>query len=129
MPGILSEAELDSFRALARDLAMPDEALILRGTVTPNGFGGHSRTYGTFDFGGTIYHPCRFTKSSPQEKAIAGLTLEESSWTVVFPAGWDVDSGDRIHLISATMTVEVQGVLGPKTWEIQRRVICTYFDV
>ena len=128
MPSILSPTELEGFRSLIRDLVLPDEAIILRPTRVSNNMGSFTETWGTVDVGGTIYHPCRFTKSSPQELAIAGLTTEQSAYTVVFPAEWDVQLSDRIHLTAATLTVDVQGVLAPKTWELQRRVVCTYTD-
>ena len=125
MPSILSTAELQSFRALVRDLALPDEALILRATATPDNFGGQTQTWGTVDVGGTIFQPCRITKSAPTLRPLAGRLVEVSSWNVTFPAEWDIRIGDRISYTGGTVTLQVTGIGAPETWEMERRVTCT----
>jgi hypothetical protein len=125
MPDILSLAELADIRRTVRDLTMPGTAILLRGTVTPNGIGGHTQTWGTVTVGGTAFIPCRYQPSSATEQAIASRVTAATSWTVVLPALWDVRITDRLYIEGDGRLMAVQGVLAPRTWEMQRRVICT----
>lgn len=125
MPDILSRAELDDFRRTVRDLVLPGTAIILRPTRTPNGIGGHTDTWGTASYGGTTLVPCRFHPTQDTERTVASRVTEAASWTVVLPAEWDVRITDRIVILGANRTLAVQGVMAPRSWEIQRRVLCT----
>lgn len=125
MPELLSPAELNDFRKTIRDLAMPGTAHVLRGTSVPNGIGGYRQTLGTVSVGGTMFMPVRATISSPREREQMGQAIEAATWTITFPAEWDVRVTDRVYLFGMDRMMAVQGVMAPKTWELQRRVIAT----
>lgn len=123
MPDILPPATLSILRGIVRDLAMPGTAHVLRGTVTPDGIGGWTNTYGTVSISGTVSMPCRYRPSSAQERERSGKLVAEMSWTVVFPAEWAIAVADRIVIDGRTFMVE--GMLAPKTWEMERHILCT----
>jgi hypothetical protein len=122
MAELLSQAELTQFRNLVRDLAMPGTAMILRGTLIPNGLGGYAEAWGTVAVNGTVQVACRYGVTSAAEREQAGGIQALVQWSLVFPAQWDIRQADRVYIYGEHRILAVDQVTAPKTWEIQRRV-------
>lgn len=131
---MLNAAELAGLRRESEKL-MPDSCQILR-PVNVADAGGMSTTYMVV---ATV--ACRVAPAQYQatERIIGGAVQGAASWRVTLPAETDVEKPDRLSVGSSLSgsgltesqiqagggrLLEVTGVAGPRTWEIQRIVYC-----
>lgn len=116
---MLTDAEIAAMRATLED-SLPSTCVIMRTTAgTSDNAGGYLP--GTTSAAGTV--ACRVSPSMlrPNEVVVAGQSGMESNWVITFPATTDVRSTDRI--VSDGVTYEVVAPLGPRSYELGRRVV------
>ena len=99
------------------DASLPDTATVSRDTEVSDGAGGWTVTTAT---SGPV--ACRVAPAGGREAVIAGKLDSVAAWTITLPALTDVTAKDRI--VVGARTFEVAAVLGPRSWEIARRVLC-----
>ncbi len=99
--------------------SLPDTATVQRKTLTSDGAGGYTESWGTV---ATV--ACRVSPGGQltQERVIAESLAATSIWTLTLPALTDVRPLDRI--LVGSRTFEVAGV-GARSDEVSRRVVCT----
>lgn len=103
------------------EASLPDECGIVRDIHTSNGAGGQSSTPATVAIVACRVSPLTDTIRNP-EIAAAERVIPTAPWIVTVPAETDVRETDRIF--HAGDELEVAAVLGPRSWEIGRRVVC-----
>jgi hypothetical protein len=106
---------------LAKDMAelFPEQAIILRATASPDGYGGKTDAWANM---ATV--PCRYGPIAfrDQEEVVADRFRNRQLFRVAFPAGTDVRLTDRIT--AGALTLAVEGLRVPKSIEIERVAIC-----
>ena len=105
------------------DASLPDTAVVTRDTQVPDGAGGYTVT--SVDASPV---PCRVAPASGREVTIAGRLDAVGTWTLTLPAETDVRSPDRVYVnavgVAGIREFEVVLPLGPRSFEIGRRVVC-----
>ncbi len=119
MAAMLTAAELTAMRATQAE-ALPDSGTITRATLSSDGAGGQSESWGT---GSTV--SCRLGRlgQSGEERAIAERLTGVTPFVVTVPTGTDIRPEDRITI--AGRTFEVAAVLATGAWETALRVAVT----
>lgn len=115
---MLSTSDIAAMRT-ALTASMPDSVAISRATSVSDGYGGLTETWATV---ATVAGRVSPTGYAPDERAVAQRLGNVSSWVVTMPALTDVRVTDRLAVGSRTF--EVKEVLGPRSYEVSRRVVC-----
>ena len=118
MTGLLSNAQLEAMRAVL-NRSLPASGTILRATATGDGMGGQSTTYAAADIAICRVQP---VPTRPSEGTVGGRTAATQEWVITFPAGTTITARDRIA--TGGRTFEVVAPLGPRSYELSRRVRC-----
>lgn len=117
----LPDWELDQLRAeLGR--YYPDECTISRHSSADDNYGGTTETPTVI----ATAVPCAIEGgvAHDQERMIAEKIQEREFFTIVMPAFTDVQVDDTITVTSQPgMEVRVAGVIGPESYELERRVL------
>lgn len=119
---MIPTAELDAMQAVL-DETMPDTAIIYKPVRTADNSGGFTEALVP---GAPV--ECRIAPlaggvgGATAEVIMAGRVGTAEAWIVSFPADTDVASTDSF-ITSGDRAFEVAVVLGPRTWEISRRVV------
>jgi hypothetical protein len=109
-------------QGFARALAtrwQQDTATIRRKTLADDSMGGRTTTWSTASTPTVSVHP---SGQTPDEKVIADRLGVVSFWWLSFPAQTDVRASDRI--VVGSVTYEVVEPLGPRSFEVRRKVAC-----
>lgn len=114
---MLSTADLTALRA-AQEAAMPETVTIYRLTLSDNGAGGFSESWGTAS---TVSGRIGPYNRQASEGVVAERLAGRAGYTVTLPALTDVREADR--LVVGTRTFEVVWVIR-RTYETARVVIC-----
>jgi head-tail adaptor len=116
---MLTATDLDAMRSTL-DESLPDTAQVGRQALVSDDAGGFSESWSVV---ATV--ACRVSPGGllPQERAVAERMGVVSSWVVTLPALTDVRAADR--LVVGTRTFEVVAPLGPRSYEVSRRVVCS----
>jgi len=113
---MMPPGELASIRRAA-DRMLPDTCVIQRVTRTPDGAGGSTETWAT-----VATMACRVSPAGQGDEHLFGGRLASvSGYVVTLPAETDVAAVDRIAW--GGRTLEVAGVVGPRSYEVSRRVV------
>lgn len=114
---LLEAAELTAMRDVL-DQSLPDTAIVVRSTLTPDAYGGQTQTLTTV---ATV--PCRVSPTGARgsDSTIGGVVASLSAWTITLPSETDVNVSDRITV--GARSFEVTEVAA-RSWEISRRVYC-----
>lgn len=118
LPGLLSNGDIALMRNLL-DESLPGTAFLLRRSVTDDGQGGQTQTYGT---AGTLV--CRVSPISPMkaggEETHGDRITSLADRVITFPANTTVLATDRVSV--GAQVFEVLAVHAPRSWEISTRV-------
>jgi head-tail adaptor len=105
-------------RAIKRKL--PNEAIVLRLTATPDGYGGQTET-----FAEVARHPCRiqFNFGIPAnfDSAEAAAVVNRQTFIVTLPYDADVLATDRLEINGATYAI-VSSLAG-RSAELSKRIL------
>lgn len=114
---MLGATELAAMRAMQVQ-TMASAAVVVRIARVSDGMGGWETSETTAE------SPCRLSPSAnmPVAQIYAGRLGEGLPWRATFPAGTDVQEGDRVTVDGRMF--EVLGVLAPYTYETARVCIC-----
>lgn len=100
--------------------SLPDTCQVRRNTPVTDGAGGETDAWAN--------QPAVTCRVSPLARSdrlaeipVADRIAAVSSWIITLPAGTDVTEKDQ--LLSGGRTFQVASVLGPRSWEIGRRVL------
>lgn len=116
---VIPSSIFDPLRALVAATS-PDVFTIVRTPLVADGMGGSTPGTPTTTTGNCRVAP--LGQNTPQEREYAERFTGETLWTITLPAGTDVTNQDQITV--GALTYEVIGVLGPRSYEVRRRVIC-----
>lgn len=100
-------------------LTLPETATVQRVTRTPNDSGGWTETTATV---ATVAARIAPAGGSGARNAEGRIEVTDQ-WWLTFPAGTDVDTGDRV--VVGARTFNVDGPDGGRSYEITRRVVAT----
>jgi hypothetical protein len=119
MPGVLTSSEIDEFRGLVEELAMPDSYAIVRDTPTVDTGGGRTTIEETVGVGA-----CRVRAlNGGAERAVA----ERLEWTMAYavdlPYSASLTPSDRL-LVNGARTFEIGGIVDIGEWSMVRTAIC-----
>lgn len=119
MPGVLTTSEIEEFRGLVEELAMPDTYAIVRDTATVDTGGGSTTAEGTVGAG-----DCRVRAlNGSAERAVA----ERLEWTMAYavdlPYSASLTPSDRL-LVNGARTFEVGGIVDIGAWSMVRTAVC-----
>ncbi len=118
---MLSTTDLAAMRSTL-DASLPDTCQVTRKTPVPDGAGGQTVTYP--NAGSAV--ACRIAPATDAvrraEDIIAGRVAQDAPWLLTLPNGTDVVATDRVT--SGGRTFEVSVVLAPRSWELDRRLLC-----
>ena len=119
---MLSNVDLATMRATLEQ-SLPDTAAIQRRTLIPDGTLGFTETWTTV---ATV--PCRVAPARNDEIDAAGVarTGRAQVWAIVLPANTDVLRADRVQV--GSLSIEVVAVLGPRSYELGRRILGAEVD-
>jgi head-tail adaptor len=117
---MLPADELAAMRATVED-ALPDTAEVQRRTLTPDGAGGHTASWGTV---ATVACQVAPFDRYPREQVIGERLTATSLWMVTVPALTDVQPADRLVVGAGARVFEVMQVLA-RSFETARRVVCS----
>jgi hypothetical protein len=110
---ILTDSELDAAR---EDVAgmLPDTGYILTRTITPDGFGGNTTSWGT-----ASVQPCRLDYKTGSERLSGGARQTYTGWMITLP--WDavVTTSNQIKINGTSYNVK--SVDTGKSWTISKR--------
>lgn len=117
---MISTADLAGMQATL-DESLPDTCTLILDTPTSDGAGGQTGAAVVKGLVACRVSPLRLTRSSKEAEVVqAGRVIEESLWTITFPAGTVLDPRYRIG--NADRQFEVVETLAPRSWEIDVRV-------
>lgn len=123
MSGGLTTQEIADMQAAIRELTLSDtadEATLTGSGQVSDGMGG------TIDGDGVTTGPYAVRiapmGNSAAEKAVADRLAGRIGWTLTFEAGTPVENDQTITV--GARRFEVIGVLGPRSVELERRVVC-----
>ena len=115
---MLSTSDLAAMRTTL-EVSLPESVGIGRRSQASDGAGGYTDTWSTVASVAGRVSPGGLT---PQERAIAERLVGVQTWTITLPALTDVRAADR--LIVGSRTLEVVGVLAPRSYELCTRCVC-----
>ncbi len=115
----MPRAQLDYFRRL-EESTMDRRVSIMRRVRTSDNAGGTQYTEGA-----THDVPCRRTPNlaGNVEQQFGGRLFSGLQWLFTFPVATEITNADEV--IDGEERFSVLGVLGPKSYETARRVMCT----
>ena len=118
---MLSAVELDDMAATLEE-SLPDSCDIVRAVVESDGAGGDTVASVTLT---TV--ACRVSPASTAVRDAEGIEAEairsQAPWLITVPRGTEVRESDVI-VTEAGDDFEVAAVLGPRSYEISRRILC-----
>lgn len=114
---MLSDGEMAAMRATLIE-SFPDTCDVIRAALVRDDQGGATATYAPVESG----VPCRVAPAglTPDEREMAARLGGAVTWTLTVPVDTDISAADRVDV--AGRVFEVAGVLGPRSWEVARRV-------
>lgn len=116
---MLSTEALASLRTLS-NRALPDTCVIQRVTQTADGSGGQTDAWATAS---TV--ACRVSplgQQNPSEAVIAERIQGAVPFTVTLPSDVDITERDRIAVNGQTL--QVRGVIAPRSWQTSVKAVC-----
>lgn len=112
--------ELARLRADVEALTLPETVQVFRKTLTRDNEGGWTETWPVVATCPGALSPSGLT---PQEREIAARIGAPLTWNVRVPVSSDIRPTDRVAVLGHLLNVVA--VLGPRTLEITRKLICT----
>jgi hypothetical protein len=117
---MISQSELDGMRATAEQW-LPDVCDLFAPAESDDSMGGSSTTWSATPTYASV--PCRMSEvSSAGERLIADKLQGGVVMTLVLPYDQVINESYRVRVSGITM--EIIGVIVPKSWEITRRAVC-----
>ncbi|KKW11255.1 MAG: hypothetical protein UY48_C0022G0003 [Candidatus Gottesmanbacteria bacterium GW2011_GWB1_49_7] len=116
MSSILTAAEIASMRASLQDIAMPDLCNILNVTLTSDGQGGMTQTWGTAN----TDIPCRLDAVQMRgREQVAGAAIQAfHGYALHVPYNITITSANRVE--HGGYTYEVKSVDFGKSWQLDK---------
>lgn len=117
---MIDAEELAALQAEVEELTLTDTCDVLRkGPKVRNPEGGFTDSWQAVHT-----YPCSLTPSglTPSEREIAARLGAPVTWNVRVPVSSDVRPTDRLAVLGHTLNVVA--VLGPRTLEITRKILC-----
>ena len=109
----------------------PDTASVYRKpSGSADAYGGYGTTsaYSLVSSGNEV--SVESSPSNEQERALEGILGEVQVFYVTFANGADVEVDDKITITSmSSLELRVRAVVGPDSWELERRVAATRLGV
>lgn len=109
----------------------PDTASVYRKpSGSADAYGGYGTTsaYSLVSSGNQV--SVESSPSNEQERALEGILGEVQVFYVTFANGADVEVDDKITLTSmGNLELRVRAVVGPDSWELERRIAATRLGV
>ena len=109
----LTDAELDSMRSSLEEL-LPGTCVILAGTLTPDGAGGFTSTWGTAS---TV--ACRLDPIKGYEQLSGGAVSAYQRYRLTLPHDAALTAGARVRI--GTLDYNVLGVTPQDNWKLDQR--------
>lgn len=105
----------------------PDTCSIYRKTpITDDSYGGHGNTTGYTLQQAGVSCTIESSPKNDQERSFLGLVGDSQAFFITLPADTNVLIDDRLTITTrSNMNVRVMAVIGPESWELERKVLTT----